>query len=318
MDPSATFTGWASSGGTHLTQWSYHPRSLGERDIDVEISHCGICGSDIHTLKQELGPIANPPCIVGHEIIGKVVARGKNAPHNLGDRVGVGPMIDSCLECDACNSDMNQQCKKMAFTYNDVYKTKDKNSAVTYGGYADCVRVPGDYAFKIPEAISSAEGHLAIQWAAAFNAKEVFAISTSDSKRDEAKKLGATKFVNSRKKDETETLASKIDILLITSFGPDTDYNQLLSWVNDNGHAVMLAVPEEPMKVNAISLVFRNISLTGSLIGGRHLTQEMLESAARHNVRPMIETMAMSDANAAVKYMLEGKPRYRIVMETGK
>ncbi|KAF9160987.1 hypothetical protein DFQ26_004995 [Actinomortierella ambigua] len=213
---------------------------------------------------------------------------------------------------------MNQQCKKMAFTYNDVYKTKGRSPAVTYGGYADRVRVPGEFAYKVPEAISSAEGHLAIQWAAALKAKEVFAISTSDSKRDEAKKLGATKFINSRKKEETETLASMIDILLVTSFGPDTDYNQLLGWVNNNGHAIMLALPEEPMKVNATSLIFRNVSLTGSLIGGRRLTQEMLDFAAKHNVRPMIEKMAMSDANAAVQHMLEGHPRYRIVMETGK
>ncbi|KAG0226007.1 hypothetical protein BGW41_004424 [Actinomortierella wolfii] len=352
MDPSATFTGWASNGTPHLTLWSYHPRPLGKRDIDIEITHCGICGSDIHTIKQELGPLKNPPCIVGHEIVGKVVARGDEAHYKIGDRVGVGPMVDSCLECDACKSDMNQQCEKMAFTYNDVYKTEGKSPAVTYGGYADRVRVPSDYAFRIPEEISSDEaapllcagvttyaplvrygagpqktvgvfgigglGHIAIQWAAALKSKDVYAISTSDSKRDEAKKLGATQFINSRKKEETDSLAGKIDILIITSFGPETDYNQLLDWVNDNGHAVMLAVPEEPMKINAGSLIFRNLSLTGSLIGGRKLTQEMLEFAAKHNVRPMIERMPMSDANAAVKHMMEGRPRYRIVMATGK
>ncbi|KAG0225272.1 hypothetical protein BGW42_004561 [Actinomortierella wolfii] len=318
MDPSATFTGWASNGTPHLTLWSYHPRHLGKRDIDIEITHCGICGSDIHTIKQELGPLKNPPCIVGHEIVGKVVARGDEAHYTIGDRVGVGPMVDSCLECDACKSDMNQQCKKMAFTYNDVYKTEGKSPAVTYGGYADRVRVPCDYAFRIPEEISSDEGHITIQWAAALKSKDVYAISTSDNKRDEAKKLGATKFINSRKKEETDSLAGKIDILIITSFGPETDYNQLLDWVNDNGHAVMLAVPEEPMKINAGSLIFRNLSLTGSLIGGRKLTQKMLDFAAKHNVRPMIERMPMSDANAAVKHMMEGRPRYRIVMATGK
>ncbi|KAG0240176.1 hypothetical protein BGW41_007158 [Actinomortierella wolfii] len=349
VDQSVSFHGWASRGTSTLEQWSYHPRPLGKRDVELAITHCGICGSDIHTMTQGWGPLQLGPCITGHEIVGTVVARGDEAPHALGDRVGVGAMVDSCKECEYCKAGLDQQCTKSAFTYNDKYK-EDGRPGITYGGYADRVRVPGDWAFKIPEAISSAEaaplmcagittyaplarygagpdkrvgvlglgglGHLGVQWAAAFKSKEVVVISTSDSKREEAKKLGATRFVNSRKPEEMAAAAGSIDLLIITSFGTDTDYNQVLSLVANNGTCVLLAVPEKPISLNPSSLIHRHINFTGSLIGGRAITQEMLEFAAKHNVRPWIEKMPMSDANAAVKHMIEGSPRYRIVMYT--
>ncbi|KAF9150473.1 hypothetical protein DFQ26_001592, partial [Actinomortierella ambigua] len=286
-----------------------------------------------------------------HEIIGQVVARGDkvSAKLSLGDRVGVGAMVDSCKECEYCQQGLEQQCKKMAFTYNDTFKEEGR-PGVTYGGYADRIRVPAEWAFKIPEEISSAEaapllcagittyaplarygagptkrvgvlglgglGHLGVQFARAFNSKEVVVVSTSDSKRADAQKLGATRFINSRSPEQMAAGAESIDLLLVTSFGTDTDYNQILSLVANNGICVLLGLPEKPLPLSPSSLITRHIQLTGSLIGGRQMTEEMLHFAAKHNVRPWVEKMPMSDANAAVKHMMEGKPHYRIVMYT--
>ncbi|KAF9152681.1 hypothetical protein DFQ26_000818, partial [Actinomortierella ambigua] len=266
-DSSVTFRGWASTGTVQLQPWSYHPRALGPRDVEIQISHCGICASDIHTIKGEWGPLVQGTCIAGHEIIGTVVARGVDQAEKfaIGDRVGVGAIAESCQTCEYCTRGLDQQCAQRTFSFNDTYKVEqdEHRRGVTYGGFADRVRVPGDFVYKIPDAISSAEaaplmcagsttyaplahhgagpdkrvgiygigglGHMALQWARAFQAKEVVAISTSDDKRDEAKQLGATRFVNSRDKDSMKQASGSMELLLVTSFGPDTDYNELLS-----------------------------------------------------------------------------------------
>ncbi|KAF9358273.1 hypothetical protein BGX26_002141 [Mortierella sp. AD094] len=347
-DTSATFNGWASTGTADLKKFSYHPRPLGPKDIEMEISHCGICGSDIHTITGGWGELRHGPCIPGHEIIGKVVAKGEHSHHNIGDLVGVGAQVDSCGKCDECKAGFDQFCNKKAMTYNDTYK--DGREGLTYGGYADRLRVNSELAFKIPDQISAAEaapllcagvttysplkhhgagpgkkvgvigigglGHLGIQWARALNCDEVVAISTSDSKREEAAKLGATKFVNSKKPEDMKAAAKSMDIVLCTSFATDTNWGEILSLVANHGKLVLLALPEKPLSIPGGALISRGVSIVGSLIGGKIDIAEMLQFAAEKNVRPWIEKMPMSDANAAVKHMMEGRPRYRIVMET--
>jgi len=159
-------------------------------------------------------------------------------------------------------------------------------------------------------------GHVAIQWAAALKCDEVVAISSSDSKREESKKLGATKFVNSKNEAEMKAAAQSMDIILCTSFDKNADWGALLSLVANNGKMVILALPEAPLTIEAGAFVQRQVSMVGSLIGGKKMTREMLDFAAKHNVRPWIEKMPMSDCNAAVKHVIEGHPRYRVVMET--
>ncbi|KAF9579142.1 hypothetical protein BGW38_004728, partial [Lunasporangiospora selenospora] len=154
-DTSVTFNGWASTGTAELKEWSYHPRPLGPNDIEIEISHCGICGSDIHTITSGWGELTHGPCIVGHEIVGKVTAKGNKSIHQINDLVGIGAMVDACGECSDCKEGFDQLCKSRAFTYNDVFR--DGRGGNTYGGYADRVRVNSDYAFKIPAEISAAE-----------------------------------------------------------------------------------------------------------------------------------------------------------------
>ncbi|KAG0058697.1 hypothetical protein BGZ90_004830, partial [Linnemannia elongata] len=139
-------------------------------------------------------------------------------------------------------------------------------------------------------------------WAAALKADEVVAISTSNNKREEAKKLGATKFVNSRNEEERKAARHSMDILLLTSNDKDTDWGELIDYVANHGTLVLLALPEIPtIAVPPSSLLMRHVSIAGSLTGGREITQEMLEFASKHNVHPWITTMPMSDANTAVK-----------------
>jgi D-arabinose 1-dehydrogenase-like Zn-dependent alcohol dehydrogenase len=346
-DPTATFTGWASTGSLPLKKFSYHPRPLGPQDVEVEITHCGICGSDVHTMTSGWGELSGP-CITGHEIVGTVVEAGPESLRKVGDLVGIGAIVDACGECKDCKEGFDQLCHKSTFTYNATYHA---SGAKSYGGYADRVRVNSQYAHKIPSEISAAEaapllcagvttytplkhfgagpgkrvgvmgigglGHLGIQWAAALKADEVVAISTSDNKREEAKKLGATKFVNSRNEEERKAARHSLDILLLTSNDKNTNWAELIEYVANHGTLVLLALPEiATIAVPPSSLLMRHVSIAGSLIGGWKITQEMLEFAAKTGVRPWIEKMPMSDANAAINHMMEGRPRYRIVMET--
>ncbi|KAG0329186.1 hypothetical protein BGZ99_003076 [Dissophora globulifera] len=347
-DTSVSFKGWASTGTAELSEFTYHPRPIGPKDVEIEITHCGICGSDIHTITEGWGKLTRGPVIPGHEIIGKVVAVGSNTHHKIGDLVGAGAMVDACGECKECTTGFQQQCAQRAFTYNDDFK--DERGGITYGGYADRVRINGEYVFKIPSNIPAAEaapllcagvttfaplkrygagpgkkvgiigigglGHLGIQWARALNADEVVAISTSDSKREEAKTLGATGFVNSKNPEEMKAAAGTLDIVLCTSFGEDQSWDELISLVASHGNFIIVALPEKPISVWSPTLAGKSISITGSLIGGREAILEMLEYASAKNVRPWIEKKPMSDANAGVKHVMEGRPRYRVVLET--
>jgi D-arabinose 1-dehydrogenase-like Zn-dependent alcohol dehydrogenase len=255
-DTTATFTGWASSGSLPLKKFTYHPRPLGPKDVEVEVTHCGICGSDVSTITGGWGPLP-APCIAGHEIVGTVVAAGPQSLRHVGELIGIGGVINSCGKCKDCTRGFQQLCTKKSFVFNDIYH--DGSNIETRGGFTDRIRVNSEFAYRIPPEISPAEGidysflsyflrfclffivlilyflivpllaapllcagittyaplkhfgagpgkrvgvmgigglgHLAIQWAAAFKADEIVAISTSDNKREEAKKLGATKFV---------------------------------------------------------------------------------------------------------------------------
>ncbi|KAG0197920.1 hypothetical protein BGX28_008584 [Mortierella sp. GBA30] len=341
-DNSASFTGWASARTANLKTWSYHPRPLGLKDVEIAITHCGICGSDVHTITEGWGRLQLGPCIPGHEIVGKVVAKGDKCHHQIGDLVGAGPVIDSCGECRECKAGVDNFCRKRTNTYNDIYK--DERGGKSYGGYANRVRANGDFFHKIPSEISAAEaasllcagitkyaplkhygagpgktvgvigigglGHLGIQWASAMKCDQVVAISTSDSKREEAKKLGATKFINVKNPEEMNAAAASMNIILCTSCDTDQDWSLVLNLVATRGTFVMFAAPEAPMIVTPFALIPWEIKVAGSAAGSTKDMKEMFQFASKTMFMPM------SDANAAVKHLMEGRPRYRIVMET--
>lgn len=155
-DKSTTFTGWAYTGSQTLKPWGYHPRPLGPKDVEIEITHGGCCGSDIHTI---CGHLVNPtlgPIITGHEIVGRVVAAGAASGHKVGELVGSGGLTDSCGQCFECKDDQEQLCSKMAFVFNDRFK--DERGGITQGGFADRIRINGHFVHKIPANIPPAEG----------------------------------------------------------------------------------------------------------------------------------------------------------------
>jgi len=332
-----------------VQDFAYNPPKLADDFVEVKISHCGICGSDIHTIDSGWGP-SNYPVIVGHEIVGHVTAVGKDVKHlQLGDRVGIGAQCGACLKCDACTKGLDNHCPTphYATTYNGKYP----DGQVTQGGYADFKRCQGDFVFKLPDSISSAEaapllcagatvfaplqrhvtradmqvgvigvgglGHLAVKFASKmFDGKlDVTAISHNDKKKDDALAMGAKHFLNTGDKEQLKAAAKSFDVLLCTANGKDQDYATWLTLLKFQGTFCMVGAPEVPMPIPVFPLLLGQLHVTGSLIGSIAEVKTMLEFADKHNVRPIIERLPMSQANEGIKRVREGKARYRVVLE---
>jgi alcohol dehydrogenase (NADP+) len=330
--------------GEDLKKWKYSARSLGQEDIEVSIDYCGICYSDIHTLDSGWGPTTYP-VVVGHEITGRITAKGSKVTDlELGDLVGVGAQVFACLKCQECLGDCDTLCPDRVFTYNSKYA----DGQFAYGGYADRVRLSHHYAFKLPTGMDpkiaapllcvgatvftplhraqvkqgtsvgvvgiGGLGHLAVQFAAKMGAT-VFAISHSINKKDEVKQLGAIEFVNINDPVSVKSAEKKLDLLIVTSNHAGQPWSTYCDLLKNQGKLVLLAVPEEPISLRASSLIMRELTMTGSLIGTRKVIKAMLEFAAQHNVKPWIEEMPMSQVNQALKRVRSGKVRYRIVLK---
>ncbi|TPX62536.1 hypothetical protein PhCBS80983_g00272 [Powellomyces hirtus] len=334
--------------GETLKPFSYTPNPLGPEDIEIAITHSGICGSDIHTIDSCGGwSGGNFPLIVGHEIVGTCVAAGDNVTGiTIGTRVGVGAQQWACLEkeCRECNSGFEQLCPKMWWTYN----SKRPDGTITHGGYADRIRVRHQLAFPIPDAIDSVSaapllcagltvfaplarekigagteigvvgigglGHLAIQFAAKMGAT-VTAISHSPKKQADAEKLGATKFVTG---DDVPNHPRSLDVILVTGNGHGQDWNMYLGMLKPNGKVIIVALPEENISLVPHTLAFTQVGIVGSLIGSISEMKAMLAFAAEHNVRPMTDVMPLSQCNAAIERVRKGDVKYRIVMNTAQ
>ncbi|KAI8870609.1 putative mannitol dehydrogenase [Ramicandelaber brevisporus] len=348
VDTSATFNAFASHGkGTPIVPWQYNPRPLGPNDIEIAISHCGICGSDIHTLDSGWGP-TKYPVVVGHEIVGTVRQVGSAVTrHAIGDRVGVGAQVFACQDrsgCASCAAKDEPHCPKGVYTYNAKYA----DGETAYGGYAEAVRVDANFAVSVPAEISSEHaaplmcagvtvftpilrhnvkagdrvgvigigglGHLAIQFAAKIGAK-VTAFSTSDNKREECKTLGASTFVNTKKPEDVAAAQNSLDFLLVTANADGMPWNTYLSTMARAGKVIILGLPESDASLNLGALVRKDLILTGSLIGTPAELEQTLEFAAKHGVRPMIECMPMSQVNEGIAHVNSGKVRYRVVLE---
>ncbi|KAJ1936095.1 hypothetical protein GGF37_005745 [Kickxella alabastrina] len=338
--------GWAAmKPGIKVEPFTYKPRAIGDTDVEIKIEYSGICGSDLHTTKEEWGGTMYP-VIVGHEIIGRVITKGPKVTHlEEGDLVGVGAQAHACLEdsCNPCSRNLDPHCPKGVLTYNSKYPDGEQ----AQGGYAEAVRVDANYAFKIPEAIDPAHaaplmcagttvfapmlrkgvkkgdrvgvigigglGHLAIQYAHALGA-EVIAFSHSADKHEQCIKLGATKFVNTGIKEDVEKASRSLDYLFVTSNSKSNQYNEFISWMDYEGQIVLLAVPEGHMQFSPFDFIFSEVAITGSMIGGVNIIKRTLEFAAKHNIRPIIEKYPIDQVNEALERMDAGKARYRIVL----
>lgn len=335
-----------------VSPWSFESRPLGERDVEVQISHCGICASDTHQLDSLWGPTAYP-CVAGHEIIGTVVAAGPAVDNlQLGDTVGVGPQVWACLARDAsrpcrvCGAGEDNLCDRAVITFNAKYE----DGSVACGGFAEHIRVLSDYAFKIPAGLPSdvaapllcagvtvfspfkrlgikagdrvgvvgigGLGHLAVQFARAFGATPV-AFSRSESKRAEVMALGGPTAEYVDLSDDAQAAAARdsVDVLLVTANAASMPYDQYLSLVRKRGALVLVGIPPDAVTFSPFLLVVKHLRVIGSAIGSIQDSKDMLELAARENVRAVVEKLPMSRINEGLDRVRSGNARYRVVLE---
>jgi alcohol dehydrogenase (NADP+) len=270
------FYGWMgldkeSTKGNMVWQ-EYEPKTWTEDDVDIKITHCGICGSDIHTLRSGWGATLYP-CCVGHEVAGTAVKVGKNVKHiKLGDRIGVGAQSSSCGECDECKRGEVQYCSGgMVGTYNGKYKDGSKS----YGGYADYCRCPAKFAVKIPDGLSTAEaapmlcggvtvwsplkhngagpgkrvgiiglgglGHFGVLWAKALGCDEVVAISRSHSKEEDARKMGADRLIATGDEGWNKKNTRSLDLIVSTVSSPDMPLSKYLQLLKTHGQFIQVS-----------------------------------------------------------------------------
>lgn len=303
--------------------------------MEVKISHCGVCHSDLHLISNDWS-ISHYPFIPGHEIVGKVAAVGAEVKSvAIGQRVGVGWQSNSCGLCEWCSQGMENLCA-----------TAEATCVRRHGGYAEAVRVNARFAIPLPDAISSEGaapllcggvtvynpmrihginptsrvgivgigglGHLALQFARVFGA-DVTAFSTSAAKEEEARKLGAHHFVNTRESKEMREVQGKFDFIL-TTINADQDWSAFIQALRPTGTLCFVGVPPSPVQVQAFALVSGIRTITGSPIGSPHRLREMLDVAARHGVQAQTEKFPMAKVNEAIDKVKKNKIRYRAVL----
>jgi len=321
--------------GAELLPFRYDPGELGIQEVEIGITHCGICHSDLHLISNDWG-MSQYPFIPGHEIIGSVTAVGPQVRSlKTGQRVGLGWQSNSCGVCEWCTRGLENLCPSSEATC--VHR---------HGGYASRVRANSRFVVPIPDALPSEQaapllcggitvynpmrdnginptsrvgvvgigglGHLAIQFARVFGA-EVTAFSTSATKEEEARALGAHHFVNTRESKAMKEVAGTHDFILTTA-NADQDWGVYIQSLRPTGTLCFVGVPPSPVSVQAFPLIAGIRSITGSPIGSPHRIREMLDVAARHSVKATTESFPMAKANEAIEKVKKNKVRYRAVL----
>jgi uncharacterized zinc-type alcohol dehydrogenase-like protein len=325
--------------------FEFERRDIGAKDVLIKILYTGICHSDIHQARDEWGGSIYP-MVPGHEIVGRVASVGAEvSKFKEGDLAGVGCFVDSCRECANCTADFEQFCQKhCALTYNS---TEMDGKTPTYGGYSDKIVVDEDYALKIQPSDNLAAiapllcagittysplkrfgvgegkkvgvvglgglGHMGVKIAAAMGA-DVTVFSTSPSKEEDAKKLGAHKFVVTKDPENMKALAGQYDFILDTVSAPH-DLNVYLNLLRLGGAMVLVGVPEKPAEVHAFSLIPNNRTLAGSMIGGIRETQEMLDFCHERDIVSDIEVIPIQQIEEAYERTIKSDVRYRFVID---
>ncbi|MBK9063953.1 MAG: NAD(P)-dependent alcohol dehydrogenase [Acidobacteria bacterium] len=320
-------------------------REPGATDVEIEILFCGVCHSDIHQVRDEWGK-GIYPMVPGHEIVGRVSRTGPGVTKfKAGDLAGVGCFVDSCLACDPCKRGLEQFCLGgAAFTYNG---TEMDRKTPTYGGYSQRVVVKERFAVKVPAGLDLAAaapllcagittysplrqwnckpgdrvgvvglgglGHMAVKHAAAMGA-EVTMLSTSRSKEADAKRLGAHAFELTSDKGTFKKLAGRFDLIIDTISVPH-DLDAHLGMLRTGGAMVVVGVPPEPARISAMSVIFGNKKLAGSMIGGIAETQEMLDFCAAKKITADVEVIPAGKINEAYDRMMKSDVRYRFVID---
>lgn len=325
----------AHAAGAELLPYRYEPGDLGSHDVEISISHCGICHSDVHLISNDWG-VSRYPFIPGHEIIGQVHAVGAEVRSvQVGQRVGLGWQSNSCGQCEWCIQGQENLCPLAEAT-----------CVRRHGGYADRVRANARFVVPMPNGLDSEQaapllcggitvynplrshninpscrvgvigigglGHLAIQFARVFGA-EVTAFSTSAEKEDEARTLGAHQFVNTRESRALKSVSGKLDFVLST-VNADQDWNIYMQTLRPHGTLCFVGIPPSAVTVQAFPLISGIRTITGNPTGSPHRIREMLDVAARHGVKALTQCFPMAKVNEALEKVKKNKVRYRAVL----
>lgn len=333
----------APAAGAPLAPTTIERRAVGANDVLIAIEYAGICHSDIHTVTGEWGPQPYP-LVPGHEIFGHVIEVGSDVTtHQVGDRVGVGCMVNSCGECANCRAGEQQFCLNgTVFTYGST----DRDGTVTQGGYSTHIVVDAGFVLSVPEGIEAAQvapllcagittynplqhwgaapgkqvavvglgglGHMAVKIAHAMGA-EVTVLSQSLRKKEDGLRLGADHYYATSDPETFEKLAGRFDII-INTVSADIDINAFVRLLSIGGAISNVGVAPTPMSVQG-GLLAGHKSVSGSLIGGIEITQEMLDFCAEHGIAADVEVISADNINEAYARVLASDVRYRFVID---
>lgn len=334
----------APAAGAPLAPFQFDRRDPGPRGVVIEILYCGICHSDIHSVRDEWEH-GNYPLVPGHEIVGRVSRVGASVSRlKPGQRVGVGCFVDSCRTCTPCKSGQENYCETgPLFTYN----SKDSAGNFTRGGYSSHIVVDENYVLRIPEGLSPERaapllcagittysplkhwkvgrghqlgvvglgglGHMAVKLGASLGAT-VTVFSSSPHKREEALLLGAAHFVLTKEERDMDSLSNSFDFIIDT-VSATHDVDALLALLRREGTLILVGAPGEPVPLSTFSLIMGRKNITGSLIGGIKETQEMLDYCAKAGIQAEVEVIPVSRVNEAYERILRGDVRFRFVLD---
>nr|XP_043617539.1 probable cinnamyl alcohol dehydrogenase 6 [Erigeron canadensis] len=341
-----TVSGWAAhdSAGV-ITPYTFKRRVNGANDVSIKILYCGICHTDIHQVKNDWG-ITMYPVVPGHEITGVIIEVGSNVKgFKIGDRVGVGCLAASCLECEFCKGSEENYCEKSQFTYNGIFW----DGSITYGGYSQMLVADHRYVVHVPESLPmdaaapllcagitvyspmidcklhestgkrigivglGGLGHVAIKFGKAFG-HHVTVISTSPSKEKEARqRLGADDFIVSTDPKQMQSKMRTLDFILDTVAAPHS-IGPILELLKVKGTLVLVGAPDKPLELPSFPLIFGKRVVKGSIIGGIKETQEMLNFCGEHNITCEIETVTPDYINEALTRLANNDVKYRFVI----
>lgn len=322
--------------GSALGPFTYELGDLSPEQVDIQVESCGICHSDLSMLQNDWGN-AKFPLVPGHEVVGTISAVGSEVKGlEIGQRVGLGWFSGSCKHCHTCLSGDHNLCG-----------SGEETIVNRHGGFADRVRCNWEWAIPIPEGVDPLSagplfcggitvfnpivqlgikptdrvgvigigglGHLALQFLNKWGC-EVTAFTSSPSKAEEAKKLGAHRIINSRDPSDIGKHKDYFDLILNTA-NVTLDWNAYIDVLGPKGHLHTVGAVLEPLPVPAFSLIMRQRSVSGTPLGSPATIQDMLAFCARHGVKPVTEVFSMDDVNDAIQHLKEGKARYRIVLK---
>ncbi|KAI5648045.1 hypothetical protein M9H77_34050 [Catharanthus roseus] len=341
--------GWASKDNSGvLSPFVFSRRATGEHDVQFKVLYCGICPSDVEMITNKWGFIKYP-VVPGHEIVGVVTEVGiKVEKFKIGDKVGVGHLVESCRKCDLCFKDLENYCLGKRFAHITKY---DETGIIRFGGFSDVMVADEHFVIRWPENLPmdigapllcagittysplkhfgldkpgihigivglGGLGHIAVKFAKAFGAK-VTVISTSEFKKQEAlEKLGADAFLFSANPEQMQAAEWTMDGIIDTVSAVHP-MSPLVMLLKNDGKLIMIGAPRKPIELEAKPVILGRKIVAGSVIGGLKETQEMIDFAAKHNILPEVEVIPVDYINNATNRILKADVKYRFVVDIG-